>query len=451
MAERATRARESEPPSRVESGAPNDRTLVDRFVEFNRWPSSRKTVLLMAIALPVHLLFALVGHLGLLSNVIDRHVVTPILDAGVGVVLICMTAGWIAVRKAQEGRWTANLLILAYGIWVLILIVGLGVYITPFLAYPFLLPLLLAMWYDMQTGLVAVIFGIVASVVVAWTTLSGLIPFAPALALRQIDAMRTGAWFSTVFVGLLFSAALVWALCLLTVLARRQQELRLQVAQKLIRRYVPAQIAEQIISDGDDRRHLHHERRKLSIFFSDLVGFTDIAEELEPEDLSRVLNEYFSAMTSIANRHGGTVDELSGDAILILFGAPHATSDKDHALRAARMALEMQDEMQTLNAGWQNAGIPQALQVRMGINTGVVTVGSFGSPERMKYAAQGRHVNLAARLQSHCEPGKVLLSHSTWLLVQDRMDCVPKGEIQLKGIQKPVPSYELVSTKTPPI
>ena len=168
----------------------------------------------------------------------------------------------------------------------------------------------------------------------------------------------------------------------------------------------------------------------------------DIAEELEPEDLSRVLNEYFTEMTGIAHRHGGTVDELSGDAILVFFGAPHATDDKDHALRAVRMATEMQQEMVTLNARWRSLGIAETISVRMGISTGVVTVGNFGSPERMKYAVLGKHVNLAARLQTNCQPGNILLSHATWLLIEDQIPCVQKGEMQLKGINKPVMAYE---------
>ena len=83
------------------------------------------------------------------------------------------------------------------------------------------------------------------------------------------------------------------------------------------------------------------------------------------------------------------------------------------------------------------------VRVRRGVSTGVVTVGHFGSPDRMKYAALGKHVNLAARLQSRCEPGSVLMSHATWLLIGDQVACVPKGELQLKGIHKPVMAYEL--------
>jgi class 3 adenylate cyclase len=140
------------------------------------------------------------------------------------------------------------------------------------------------------------------------------------------------------------------------------------------------------------------------------------------------------------------VDELSGDAILVFFGAPNATTDADHALRAVRMAIEMQRSLRELNARWRKAGITESLQARVGINTGLVTVGNFGSPERMKYAALGKHVNLAARLQAHCAPGKIPLSESTWLLVRETISAEPRGEVQPKGIQKPVAIYEL----TPP-
>jgi len=210
----------------------------------------------------------------------------------------------------------------------------------------------------------------------------------------------------------------------------------------LIRRYVPEQVADAVLSGAPEAIE-RHERRKLTIFFSDLVGFTDLSEELEPEDLAMVLHDYFTEMSAIARRHAGTVDDLVGDAILVFFGAPEFTDDHDQALRAVRMAVEMQEAMGPLNRRWASAGIPETLQVRMGINTGVVTVGNFGSAERTKYTALGKQVNIAARIQSHCEPGKVLLSHATWLLVRDEITCTPKGELTLKGLHKPMPAYEV--------
>lgn len=221
-----------------------------------------------------------------------------------------------------------------------------------------------------------------------------------------------------------------------------RQQSQLQASQRLLRRYVPEQVADAVLS-GESESVDRHERRKLSVFFSDLVGFTDLSEELEPEDLAMVLHDYFTAMSAIARKHAGTVDDLIGDAILVLFGAPESTDDHDQALRAVRMAVEMQEAMGPLNQRWESAGIPETLRVRMGVNTGLATVGNFGSEERTKYTALGKQVNIAARIQSHCEPGKVLLSHATWLLVRDQIPCIPRGELSLKGLHKPMPAYEV--------
>lgn len=102
--------------------------------------------------------------------------------------------------------------------------------------------------------------------------------------------------------------------------------------------------------------------------------------------------------------------------------------------------------MVVLNERWKRAGIESSFQARMGIHTGQVTIGTFGSSGRMKYAVLGRNVNLAARLQSICEPGHVLISHSTWLLMNDELACEPRGEVTLKGIQRPVMIYEVANT-----
>jgi class 3 adenylate cyclase len=221
-----------------------------------------------------------------------------------------------------------------------------------------------------------------------------------------------------------------------------RQKSQLQTSQLLLRRYVPEQVADAVVSNRSEAIE-RHERRKLTIFFSDLVGFTDLSDEMEPEDLATVLHDYFTEMSAIARRHGGTVDDLIGDAVLVLFGAPDFTDDRDQALRAVRMAVEMQAAMGALNQRWESAGIPEALSVRMGINTGLATVGNFGSAERTKYTALGKQVNVAARIQSQCEPGEVLISHPTWLLVREEITCMPKGELVLKGLRKPMPAYEV--------
>jgi class 3 adenylate cyclase len=148
-------------------------------------------------------------------------------------------------------------------------------------------------------------------------------------------------------------------------------------------------------------------------------------------------------MTLIAEKHGGTIDKFVGDAIMIFFGAPEATSDKDHALRAVRMAIEMQERMETLREAWRGQGIQLPFHVRMGVNTGQASIGNFGSEGRMDYTAIGRQVNLAARLEVNCEPDKVLISHSTWAFVNEEIPCTPKGEITERGVRDPVKVYEV--------
>jgi class 3 adenylate cyclase len=283
----------------------------------------------------------------------------------------------------------------------------------------------------------------------------GWIPYAPALAAAPFaDRHLAGSWLvgagAINFMGLLATLAVVYF-----TIARgheRERELvrtgdQLARAMELISRYVAAQVAEQIRL-GNYGAVERHERRKLTIFFSDIRGFTDIADTIEPEDLSRILNEYLSEMSDIADRHGGTIDKFVGDAVMVFFGAPLATTDQEDALRAVRMAIDMQECTATLRRRWAEEGFDDTFHVRMGINTGVASVGNFGSKGRMDYTAIGRQVNLAARLQANADPDRILIGHSTWVLVRDAVNCIAKGDIQVKGLRQPVRAYEVVA---PPI
>ncbi|MGH8529332.1 MAG: adenylate/guanylate cyclase domain-containing protein [Nevskiales bacterium] len=179
------------------------------------------------------------------------------------------------------------------------------------------------------------------------------------------------------------------------------------------------------------------------MFFSDVEGFTDASDQLDAEDLAAVLNEYLSEMTLIAERHGATLNQFVGDGIMIFFGAPQATSDQDHALRAVRMALDMQARLLELKDVWLKRGIRKPFRARIGINTGHASVGDYGSEGRKVYSAIGIQTNLAARIQAHCEPGKVLISDTTWALVKDDIPCTDKGELQLRGVHYAVRVYEV--------
>ena len=222
---------------------------------------------------------------------------------------------------------------------------------------------------------------------------------------------------------------------------RKEQE-KVQKAYRLISKYVPPQIAE-TISHGQIDLVWKHHREKLTLFFSDIKNFTRITDSLEPEDMGSLLNEYLTEMNRIINRYGGTLAQLIGDGLYVIFGAPNKTGDKDHALRCLNMAIDMQLKMKELNKKWFNSGIDENLKIRCGINTGMATVGGYGSPERKEYTAMGMQVNLAARLESACKPGRILISHTTWALAREEFPCTPLGKIEVKGYHRPVTVYEI--------
>lgn len=214
-------------------------------------------------------------------------------------------------------------------------------------------------------------------------------------------------------------------------------------AQRALSRYVAPQLAKKLLEGGGESLW-KHQRRKLTLFFSDIKDFTPLTDGLEPEDLAGLLNEYFSSMFDIVHRHGGTLAHMIGDGLFIFFGAPEYTNDRDHADRCVRMAVDMQLTMRDLRDRWFNEGIDMPLEIRCGVNTGMATVGSYGSRERREYTAMGMQVNLAARLESACTPGGILVSHSTWALTKDAFEFEEKGLLDIKGLQRPFRTYRVI-------
>ncbi|MFN0077342.1 MAG: CHASE2 domain-containing protein [Prosthecobacter sp.] len=186
------------------------------------------------------------------------------------------------------------------------------------------------------------------------------------------------------------------------------------------------------------------ERRELTIFFSDIRGFTAWTERAEPDEVATRLNEYFAAMTPIIERHGATLDKFIGDCIMVFFSAPVA--QEDHALRAVRMALDMQAAMQNLNRTWEARG-NAPLQVGMGIHTSFVTVGNFGSSTYMHYTVVGPGVHLTARIQSVTPAGKVWISAKTQAQINGRVETAPCSQLDMKGGAKPMPIFEVLVAK----
>jgi class 3 adenylate cyclase len=219
------------------------------------------------------------------------------------------------------------------------------------------------------------------------------------------------------------------------------------VAMK-ISRYLAPQIYDDIFSGRKDVT-IQTERKRLTIFFSDIKDFTATTERLQPEAITSLLNEYFTEMSAIALRHGGTIDKFVGDAILIFFGDPETKGAAEDARACLAMAVEMQRRMAELNTRWRQEGIEAPFRIRVGINTGFCNVGNFGSADRMDYTIIGAEANLAARLQSIAEPGRIVLSYETYALVRDVVDARALSPISMKGIAREVVPYQVEALLDP--
>ena len=223
---------------------------------------------------------------------------------------------------------------------------------------------------------------------------------------------------------------------------QNQREQSIALSHKLSK-YLSPQVWQSIFTGERDVR-LETQRKKLAVFFSDIKGFTELSEEMEPEALTELLNHYFNEMSEVALKYGGTIDKFVGDSIMIFFGDPTSRGQREDAFACVSMAIEMRKHMKIMRQKWRSQGIKTPLEIRMGISTGYTTVGNFGAENRMDYTIIGKEVNLASRLESLAEPGEILVSYETFSLIKDRIMCRDKGEITVKGFAKPVPIYEVV-------
>ncbi|MBZ2189981.1 adenylate cyclase [Alcanivorax sp. JB21] len=225
----------------------------------------------------------------------------------------------------------------------------------------------------------------------------------------------------------------------------RQQKQAVDLSRKLAK-YLPPQIWGQLFSGKRDAK-LETRRKRLTVFFSDIKGFSNISEDLPLDKLTGLLNSYLNEMTRIALRYGGTIDKFIGDAVMVFFGDPVSRGSKEDAFNCVAMAVEMQRQMKLLRQRWQREGITQKLEIRIGINSGYVTVGNFGAESRMDYTILGTDVNLASRLESQARAGRILISQATYELVKDRVICRNMGDIEVKGFNRPIPVYEVQELK----
>lgn len=211
-------------------------------------------------------------------------------------------------------------------------------------------------------------------------------------------------------------------------------------------RYAPVQLWQSIMK-GESEAKIEYKRKKMTIFFSDIQGFTELSETLIPDDLAFLLNDYLSHMTEIAKQYEATVDKFMGDAILIFFGDPISQGVEQDAKTCLDMAIDMRQQMKLLRERWIKMGYP-ALHIRMGISTGYCHVGNYGAAHRMAYTIVGRDANLAARLQGAAAVDEILISDDTYSLIKNDYLCAPKSPIRLKGIQHLVNTWQVMEKYT---
>jgi len=223
-------------------------------------------------------------------------------------------------------------------------------------------------------------------------------------------------------------------------LERSANAKRLKELSEQLSRYLAPQVYQSLF-DGSRQAEIRTQRKKLTVFFSDIKNFTESTAQWQPEEVTLLLNSYFAEMSQIAAEYGATLDKFIGDAIVIFFGDPHTLGVRQDAVQCVRMAIAMQKRMEVLRARWRDMGIHKNFEVRIGINSGFCDVGNFGSSLRMEYTIIGREVNLAARLEQAADPGEILISSETHALVQGEIHADARDPLLAKGFAQPIPVY----------
>ncbi len=285
-------------------------------------------------------------------------------------------------------------------------------------------------FFDYRLALYALCLGsatFVAGVIVGHV---GALPLAPILPTFE-------HWVYEDFKTTLMVAYTVIAAALLTFVTsnyavNQSAKLHRYITESVLRRYLPASLVDRA-ARGELRLDATPERRKLTVMFTDLVGFTAMSERIGEREVAEVLNRYLSRCADVAHEYGATIDKFIGDGVMIILGAPDELPPADQARRCVSIAKDMRKAI---------ADTP--LEIRAGIHTGEAIVGHFGSEVRSDFTAVGHTVNIAARLETTCEPGRILVGEETAALLEPEITVEPAGVFQLKGISHGVRAYYVV-------
>jgi class 3 adenylate cyclase len=201
--------------------------------------------------------------------------------------------------------------------------------------------------------------------------------------------------------------------------------------------YTPKHLAEKILTS---KSALEGERKQVTVLFADLKGSMELLADRDPEEARKLLDPVLERMMEAVHRYEGTVNQVMGDGIMALFGAPVA--HEDHGVRACYAALDMQGAIRRYaDEVWRTDGI--TVKIRVGLNSGVVVVRAIGSDLRLDYTAVGQTTHLAARMEQLATPGTVLLTADTLGLAEGYVTAKPLGPVPVKGLEAPMEVYEL--------
>ena len=228
-----------------------------------------------------------------------------------------------------------------------------------------------------------------------------------------------------------------------------QKVLREERVRGNLQRYLSQPLVEQIMKDKGSLS-LGGEQKIITIIFADIRGFTTMSEKMRPADVVELLNSYFTIQTEEIFKEGGTLDKYVGDAIMAVFGAP--IEFEDHALRAVRAALGMQRGLAQFKKNWMGKGesmdkVIEGFQIGIGINTGPAIAGNIGSEKRMEYTVIGDTVNTSSRLEGVARKGEIIISSSTYAVIQDQIEVKALAPVKLKGKSEPLQVYEVLGLK----
>ena len=225
-------------------------------------------------------------------------------------------------------------------------------------------------------------------------------------------------------------------------LAKEKSE-EIEAIAKQLSKYLSPQLYDSIFS-GEKKVIINSEKKFLTVFFSDLVSFTNISDTMASAPLTKMLNDYLTKMTDIALSYGATIDKYIGDSIMVFFGDPETKGQQKDAINCVEMAKKMQIEMNNMSKEWKKTySLSSPLKIRIGINSGECTVGNFGSDRRLDYTVIGSPVNLASRLESLAPHNGILISDSTHSLIKDSIECNEFGKIDIKGFKKKFKTFNV--------